>query len=108
MAFVAAPVCLSGDILQKQSAHPHQNLSRKGKEMQSIEQLAQEITKLTPSEQEALIEKVAQLNFRRGLHDLAYKYRSRLRRAGHAQSTDEVWAELQRNREKLAADDYSS
>ena len=75
--------------------------------MQSIDQLAAEITRLTPSEQERLIEKVAQLNFRRGLHDLAHKYTSRLRtQQNKQQTTDEVWAELQRIREKLAADDY--
>jgi len=77
--------------------------------MQSIDQLAHEITQLDPSEQTALLEKVAQLNFNRGLKELALKYRARLDSQKRLDiSTDEVWAELHRIREKLAADDYPS
>jgi len=44
--------------------------------MQSIDDLASAITDLDPSEQQALLDKVAQLNFQRVLHDLAEKYRA--------------------------------
>ena len=45
--------------------------------MQSIDELAREIMDLTPSQQQALLERVAQLNLRKG--ELAEKYRARLR-----------------------------
>jgi hypothetical protein len=75
--------------------------------MQSIDDLAREITALDPSEQEALIDKVAQLNFQKGLHELAAKYRSRLASEDRLNvPTEEVWAELHRIREEIAAHDY--
>jgi hypothetical protein len=75
--------------------------------MQSIDDLAREITALDPSEQQVLLEKVAQLTFRKGLHDLAEKYRARLAREDHLNiPTEEVWAELHRIREDIAAHDY--
>jgi hypothetical protein len=43
---------------------------------ESIDDLAIVITDLDPSEQQALFAKVAQLNFQKGLHDLADKYRA--------------------------------
>lgn len=46
--------------------------------MQSIDELADVITDLDASEQQALLNKVAQMNFQKGLHDLAAKYRARL------------------------------
>jgi hypothetical protein len=48
--------------------------------MQSIDDLANVITEMDPAEQQTLWDKVAQLNFRKGLHDLAEKYRARLAR----------------------------
>jgi hypothetical protein len=48
--------------------------------MQSIDDLANVITELDASEQQALLDKVAQLNFQKGLHDLAATYRARLAR----------------------------
>lgn len=75
--------------------------------MQSIDDLAREITSLDPSEQQALIDKVAQLNFQKGLHDLAEKYRSRLASEGRLNiPAEQVWAELHRIREEIAAHDY--
>lgn len=47
--------------------------------MQSIDELAREIMDLTPSQQQALLERVEQLNLRKGLRELAEKYRARLR-----------------------------
>ena len=75
--------------------------------MQSIDDLAREITALEPAEQQALIDKVAQLNFQKGLHDLAANYRSRLAGEGRLNiPTEQVWAELHRIREEVVAHDY--
>ena len=77
--------------------------------MQSIDDLAHKITSLSSAEQQALIDKVAQLNLQKGLHDLAEKYRSRLgveRRLNDPE--EEVWARLRRIREEIAAHDYSA
>lgn len=75
--------------------------------MQSIDKLASEIVDLTPSQQQALLEKVAQLNFQRGLRELSEKYRLRLKKQGSLNNTpDEVWAELHRIREDIAGHDY--
>ena len=77
--------------------------------MQSIDQLAREIIDLTPSQQQALLEKVAQLNLQKGLRDLAEKYRTRLRDQGKLNTpSEQVWAELHRIREEIASNDYSS
>ena len=75
--------------------------------MQSIDKLAREIVDLTPSQQQALLEKVAQLNLQRGLRELSEKYRARLEKQGSLNNTpDEVWAELHRIREDIAGHDY--
>ena len=75
--------------------------------MQSIDELARKITSLDPSEQQVLLERVAQMNFRKGLHDLAQKYRARLAREDRLNiPTEEVWAELHRVREEIAEHDY--
>jgi hypothetical protein len=77
--------------------------------MQSIDDLANVITDLNPSEQEALLDKVAQLNFQKGLHDLAEKYRARLAREGQLDlPPEEIWIELHRIREQIAQHDYPS
>jgi hypothetical protein len=75
--------------------------------MQSIDDLAREITALDPFEQQALLEKVAQMNLRKGLHDLAEKYRARLAREDRLNiPPEEVLAELHRIREEIATHDY--
>jgi hypothetical protein len=75
--------------------------------MQSIDDLANVITELNPSEQQALLDKVAQLNFQKGLHDLAEKYRARLARDNQLTSPPEqIWTELHRIREEIAEHDY--
>jgi len=75
--------------------------------MQSIDELAREIIDLTPSQQQALLERVAQLNLQRGLRELADNYRRRLRAQSELNMpSEQVWAELHRLREKIAADDY--
>lgn len=75
--------------------------------MQSVDHLASVIIQLDPSEQEALLEKVAQLNFQKGLHDLAEKYRARLSRENQLNtSSEQVWAKLHQVREQIAEHDY--
>ena len=75
--------------------------------MQSIDDLATVITNLNPSEQQTLLDKVAQLNFQKGLHDLSAKYRARLAREDQLTSPPEqIWIELQRIREEIAEHDY--
>jgi hypothetical protein len=75
--------------------------------MQSIDDLASVITELDPSEQEALLDKVAQLNFQKGLHDLAEKFRARLAREAQLDApSEQVWTELHRIRQQIAEHDY--
>lgn len=72
-----------------------------------IEELARQIATLQPVEQEELLEKVADLNFQRGLETLSQRYRERLAAAGKLhQQTEEVMAELARFREGTAAREY--
>ncbi len=75
--------------------------------MQSIDDLANVIIELEPSEQRVLLDKVAQLNFQKGLHDLAEKIRARLARQRQMDAPPEkVWAELHRIRQQIADHDY--
>ena len=75
--------------------------------MQSIDDLANVITQLDPSEQQVLLDKVAQMNFQKGLHDLAGKYRARLARENQLDSSPEqIWVELHRVRKEIAEHDY--
>lgn len=77
--------------------------------MQSLDDLANVITALDPSEQQTLLDRVAQLNFQRGLHNLSEKYRARLARQSQLNSPPEkIWIELQRIREEIAEHDYSA
>ena len=73
--------------------------------MQSIDDLANVITDLDPSEQQTLL--VAQLNFQKGLHDLADRCRARLARESQLDvSSEQVMVELHRIREQIAELDY--
>jgi hypothetical protein len=75
--------------------------------MQSIDELANVITDLDPTEQQALLYKVAQLNLQKGLHELACKYRTRLARDDQLNSSPEqIWVELNRVRKQIAEHDY--
>ena len=75
--------------------------------MQSLDDLANVITDLDPSEQQTLLDKVAQLNFQRGLHNLSEEYRARLARQSQLNSPPEkIWIELHRIREEIAQHDY--
>ena len=75
--------------------------------MQTIDDLAKAIMALPPSEQEVLLDRVAQLNLQKGLNKLALKYRARLAGEGRLDiSAEQVWAELHRIREEVAERDY--
>ena len=75
----------------------------------SIRELAESIAALAEQEQEELIEKVAELNFQRGLTALSQKYRDRLAREGKLQQpAAEILAELAKLREDIAAHDYQA
>ena len=75
--------------------------------MQSIEDLATLITNLESSQQQALLDKVAQMNFQKGLNDLAGKYRARLVRENQLNSSPEqIWVQLHRIRDEIAQHDY--
>ena len=72
-----------------------------------VDELAEQVAALGPSEQEELLERVANLNFQRGLEGLSQKYRERLAVAGKLnQKADEVMADLEQIREKIAANEY--
>lgn len=71
--------------------------------MQSVDELAKTITALPRSEQEALIDEVARLNFLKGLADLSDRYRARLARQERLDiPAEEVWEELRRIRDEVA------
>jgi hypothetical protein len=72
-----------------------------------IDELASKIATLDPTEQEALWEKVAVLNFQHGLEALSQRYRARLAAKGKLdQTADAIMAELKKLREEIAANDY--
>jgi hypothetical protein len=53
------------------------------------------------------LDKVAHMNFQKGLHGLAEKYRARLARDNQLHSSPEqIWIELHRIREEIAQHDY--
>jgi len=76
--------------------------------MQSVDELARTITALDPAAQQALIDKVAQLNFQKGLHDLADRYRARLLVENRLDvPPEQIWSELHRIRQEIADHDYA-
>jgi regulator of sigma D len=74
-----------------------------------IDELAEQIVSLDSSEQEMLLDLVAELNFQRGLKALSDRYQARLAREDKLeQRADEVLAELRRIREDIAASDHQN
>ncbi len=72
-----------------------------------VDEVAQEIANWEVSQQETLLKKLADLNYRRGLKALSEKIQRRLAAEGKLnQSVDEIFAEMARIREEVAADDY--
>ena len=71
-----------------------------------LDALAEEIATLDPTDQQTLWEKVAELNFQRGLEDLSRTYRARLAAEGKLdQTAHAVMAELKQLREDIAVHD---
>jgi len=72
-----------------------------------VDEVAQEIASWEKRRQENLLQKLIDLNYRRGLKALSRKIKHRLIAEGKMnQSIDEIFAELARTREAVAADDY--
>ncbi|MCU1265076.1 MAG: hypothetical protein JWM21_1394 [Acidobacteria bacterium] len=75
--------------------------------MQSIDDLARTIIELAPTDQMELLERVARLNFQKGLEELARKYQSRLTSENCLDTpTEKVWDELRSMREEVVSRDY--
>jgi hypothetical protein len=75
--------------------------------MQSINDLANVISDLDPSEQQALLARIAQLNFQKGFYELSEQYRARLSRQNQLTTPPEqVLTELRQIREQIAEHDY--
>jgi hypothetical protein len=72
-----------------------------------IDEVAQEISSWDIPRQENLLQKLVDLNYRRGLKTLSEKIQKRLIAEGKLdQSVDEIFSELACIREAVAADDY--
>jgi hypothetical protein len=72
-----------------------------------VDEVAQEIASWEAAQQENLLQKLVDLNYRRGLKKLSETIQKRLAAEGKlSQSVDEIFAELARIRERVAADDY--
>lgn len=72
-----------------------------------VDEVAQEIANWEAAQQEHLLQKLVDLNYRRGLKELSEKIQNRLLAEGKLdQSVDEIFAELAQVREAVVADDY--
>jgi metal-dependent amidase/aminoacylase/carboxypeptidase family protein len=72
-----------------------------------VDKIAQEIASWESTRQENLLRKLVDLNYRRGLKKLSQKIRKRLKAEGKLdQSVDEIFSEMARIREDVAANDY--
>ena len=72
-----------------------------------VDKIAEEIASWETAQQETPLNRLADLNYRRGLKALSEKIRGRLKTEGKLyQSADEIFAEMARIREKVATDDY--
>lgn len=72
-----------------------------------VDEVAQEIAGWEKRRQENLLQKLVDLNYRRGLKALSRKINQRLSAEGKVnQSIEEIFAELARTREAVASDDY--
>jgi len=72
-----------------------------------VDQIAEEIASWESAQQESLLQRLAELNYRRGLKSLSEKIQRRLEIEGKLhQSVEEMFAEMARIRESVAADDY--
>jgi hypothetical protein len=73
----------------------------------TIDDLATRIASLDADQQAHLLEKVAEINFRKGLKSLSKQYRARLQHESKLEASSEsILTELAQLREQIASDDY--
>jgi hypothetical protein len=72
-----------------------------------VEELAQQIASLEESDLEALLERVEELSFRRGIDALSDRYRNRLQRQGKLdEGAEAILLELKQIRQEIASREY--
>lgn len=72
-----------------------------------VDEVAQEIANWEAAQQQTLLQKLVDLNYRRGLKELSEKIQNRLRDEGKLdQSVDEIFAELAQVRGAVVANDF--
>ena len=75
--------------------------------MATVEELAEEIARLSLADQERLLAQLEAITLQKGLHALAERYRDRLRRQGTLdESVEATWEALRKARDEVAARDY--
>jgi uncharacterized protein YbcC (UPF0753/DUF2309 family) len=72
-----------------------------------VEELAQKIASLEESDLQALLERVEQLSFRRGIDALSERYRKRLERQGKLnEGAETILLKLKQIRQEIASREY--
>jgi len=72
-----------------------------------VEELAQQIASLEESDLQALLERVEQLSFRRGIDALSERYRKRLERQGKLnEGAETILLKLKQIRQETASREY--
>jgi hypothetical protein len=72
-----------------------------------VEELAQQIASLEESDLQALLERVEELSFRRGIDALSDRYRNRLQRQGKLdEGAEAILLELKQIRQEIASREY--
>jgi len=72
-----------------------------------VEELAQQIASLEESDLQAVLERVEQLSFRRGIDALSERYRKRLERQGKLnEGAETILLKLKQIRQEIASREY--
>lgn len=72
-----------------------------------VEELAQQIASLEESDLQAVLERVEQLSFRRGIDALSERYRKRLDRQGKLnEGAETILLKLKQIRQEIASREY--
>jgi len=72
-----------------------------------VEELAQQIASLEESDLQALLERVEELSFRRGIDALSDRYRHRLQRQGKLdEGAEAILLKLKQIRQEIASREY--
>jgi hypothetical protein len=72
-----------------------------------VEELARQIVSLEESDLEALLERVEELSFRRGIDALSDRYRNRLQRQGELnEGAETILLKLKQIRQEIASREY--